>query len=54
VTAHRRQPDDYVRPRYPVDEPPTYRARCSCGWTGPERYHGITDIDWRPHLDEGE
>lgn len=48
--THERQSDVYVRPRYPVDEPPTWRARCSCGWTGPERYRGITDGDWNQHV----
>lgn len=39
-------PDEYVRPRYPVDEPPTYRQRCACGWIGPERY---ADVDVKDH-----
>jgi hypothetical protein len=52
MSEHERQPDVYVKPRYPVDEPPTYRALCSCGWTGPERYRGITDTDWQEHKDD--
>jgi hypothetical protein len=47
---HQRQPDVYVRPRYPVDDPPTYRARCVCGWSGAERYRGLTDADWDRHV----
>lgn len=35
---HLRTPDERIPPRYPVDEPPTYRAHCDCAWTGPERY----------------
>lgn len=35
---HERQQDVYVPPLYPVDEPPTWRACCSCGWEGPQRY----------------
>lgn len=49
-TAHGRVlPDEYVPPRYPVDEPPTYRQRCACGWTGPERYAGVDVGDHARH-----
>ena len=53
MTGHRRvHPDEYVPPRYPVDEPPTYRQRCSCGWTGPERYPGVDVQDHARHVEE--
>jgi hypothetical protein len=49
--AHRRLADDWVPPRYPVDEPSTWRAACACGWTGPERYdHALCDADHDQHL----
>lgn len=43
-------PDEYVPPRYPVDEPPTYRQRCACGWAGQERYRGIDVGDHAAHV----
>jgi hypothetical protein len=50
VNLHTRVPDLYEKPRYPVDIPPTFRARCTCGWTGPSRYKDVVDRDWQDHL----
>lgn len=51
--AHNRGADRYVPPKYPVDEPPTWRATCSCGWVGQERYGqhvaGGVDLPGRDH-----
>lgn len=49
MTTHTRLEDAYEPPAYPVDDPPTFRARCSCWWVGPSRYKGITDRDWTEH-----
>lgn len=50
MTDHQRVlPDEYVPPRYPVDDPPTYRQRCACGWTGPQRYAGVDVNDHGQH-----
>jgi hypothetical protein len=36
--AHHRLPYEHVPPRYPADDPSTWRTTCACGWTGPERH----------------
>lgn len=53
--THRRRADRYVMPWYPIDEPPTWRATCECGWAGPERYGthltGGVDLPGLDYLD---
>jgi hypothetical protein len=44
--AHHRAVDEWLPPRYPVDEPPTVRARCACrAWTGQPLYVDSKGLD---------
>jgi hypothetical protein len=48
--AHHRLPYERVPPRYPADDPSTWRTTCACGWTGPARYdRAACDADHDQH-----